>query len=109
MPERGKDAGGQWQRQNTGDGGMEFDIVEHLTRWGPYRTNVAMHWDGYNEDHKQLGSDRLYMQPDAQGFITAGLAWLPGKAVYYLNGSEIARWENGRISKVPSCLLFTLP
>ncbi|WP_367873589.1 family 16 glycosylhydrolase [Luteolibacter sp. Populi] len=109
MPERGKDAGEQWQRQNTGDGGMEFDVVEHLTRWGPYRNNVAMHWDGYGEEHKHLGSDRIYMQPDAQGFITAGLLWLPGQAIYYVNGSETGRWESPRISSVPSCLLFTLP
>jgi beta-glucanase (GH16 family) len=109
MPERGKDSGEQWQRQNTGDGAMEFDVVEHLTRWGPYRNNIAMHWDGYGEDHKQLGTDRIYMQPDKDGFITAGLLWLPGQTIYYINGSETARWENPRISKVPSCLLFTLP
>ena len=23
--------------------GMEFDIMEHLTRWGRYRYNIAMH------------------------------------------------------------------
>lgn len=109
MPERGKDIGEQWQRQDTGNGGMEFDILEHLTRWGPYRNNIAMHWDGYGEEHKQLGTDKIYMQPDAQGFITVGLGWLPGKAIYYINGTETARWENDRISSVPSCLLFTLP
>ncbi len=109
MPERGKDVGEQWQRQDTGNGGMEFDIIEHLTRWGPYRNNIAMHWDGYNEQHKQLGNDRIYMQPDKDGYITGGLLWLPGQAIYYINGRETARWENPRISSVPSCLLFTLP
>lgn len=109
MPERGKDAGEQWQRQDTGNSGMEFDIIEHLTRWGPYRNNIAMHWDGYGEGHKQLGTDRIYMQPDKDGFITGGLLWLPGQAIYYINGRETARWENPRISSVPSCLLFTLP
>ena len=109
MPERGKEAGEQWQRQDTGNGGMEFDVVEHLTRWGPYRNNIAMHWDGYGEAHKHFGTDRIYMQPDEEGFITAGLLWLPGQAIYYINGSETARWESERISSVPSCLLFTLP
>jgi beta-glucanase (GH16 family) len=61
------------------------------------------------EEHKQLGTDRMYMQPDKDGFITAGLLWLPGQAIYYINGSETGRWENERISKVPSCILFTLP
>jgi hypothetical protein len=31
---------------------MEFDIMEHLTRWGPNRFNIAMHYDGYGEGHK---------------------------------------------------------
>ncbi|WP_035602197.1 glycoside hydrolase family 16 protein [Haloferula sp. BvORR071] len=109
MPERGKDVGEQWQRQDTGNGGMEFDVIEHLTRWGPCRNNIAMHWDGYGEEHKQLGTDRIYMQPDKDGYVTGGLLWLPGQAIYYVNGSETARWESPRISSVPSCLLFTLP
>ena len=41
------------------------------------------------------------MQPDKDGFITSGLLWTPGSAIYYCNGREVLRWENPRISSVP--------
>ncbi len=109
MPDRGVDAGEQWKRQDTAKGGMEFDIFEHLTRWGPYRYNIAMHWDGYQKNHRATGSQRIYLAPDKDGFITCGLLWLPGKAVFYGNGVEVARWEHDRISNVESCIIFTMP
>jgi beta-glucanase (GH16 family) len=108
MPDRGEGAGPQWVRQSTGNGGMEFDIMEHLTRWGPCRYNIAMHWDGYEEGHKQTGAN-VYVQPDKEGFITAGLLWTPGLLVYYGNGREVARWEDPRVASVQSDLMFTLP
>jgi len=43
MPDRGAAAGEQWQREDTANGGMEFDIMEHLDRWGDHRYNIAMH------------------------------------------------------------------
>lgn len=109
MPDRGAAAGPQWKRADTANGGMEFDIMEHLTRWGSYRYNIAMHWDGYQKDHKVTGSEKIYFQPDQDGFITAGLLWTPGKVVYYGNGIEVASWDEPRISSVPSNMLLTMP
>jgi beta-glucanase (GH16 family) len=108
MPDRGGD-GPQWKRASTENGGMEFDIMEYLTRWGPYRYNIAMHWDGYGKKHKATGSDKVYFQPDKEGFVTAGVLWTPGELVYYCNGREIGRWKNERISTVPADVMFTLP
>ncbi len=102
MPDRGVDKGPQWVRADTKNGGMEFDILEHLTRWGPHRYNIGIHWDGYQKEHKATGTDRIYAQHDKDGFITAGLLWLPGKAVFYANGVEVARWENERVCNVRS-------
>lgn len=109
MPDRGAAAGEKWKRQSTGEGAMEFDIVEHLTRWGPYRYNIAMHWDGYGKGHKAIGTSNVYIQPDKDGFVTTGLLWLPGSAVYYFNGVEVARWETDRMSNIQSHLMYTLP
>ena len=109
MPDRGPEAGESWKRSDTGHGGMEFDIMEHLTRWGPYRYNIAMHWDGYQKNHKSTGSEHIYVQPDKDGYITTGLLWSPGLLVYYNNGKEVLRWENARISNVPAYIMFTLP
>lgn len=107
MPDRGPVAGPQWSRADTGRGGMEFDVMEHLTRWGPNRYNIAMHWDGYGKEHQQTGTQNVYYQPDTDGFVTAGLLWLPGLAVFYANGREVARWETPRISSIPSDIMFT--
>jgi beta-glucanase (GH16 family) len=107
MPDRGVAAGPQWKRASTKDGGMEFDILEFLGRWGQYRYNIAMHWNGYDKGHQQTGCTSMYVMPDKEGFITAGLLWLPGVAVYYANGKEILRWETPRISNVQSDIMFT--
>jgi beta-glucanase (GH16 family) len=68
-----------------------------------------MHYDGYDKNHKMIGTDKVYGQPDADGYITAGLLWTPGSAIYYCNGVEVARWEDPRISDVPAMLMFTIP
>ena len=57
MPDRGLGTGDQGHRQSTKNGGMEFDIVEQLSTWGPERFNLALHWDGYGKMHKSIGND----------------------------------------------------
>src|SRR5262249_46266255 len=104
MPDRGLAEKDQWKRADTGRGGMEFDVMEYLSRWGPYRFNIAFHWDGYGKDHKQTGSQNIYVEHDKEGYITTGLLWLPGKAAIYNNGRLVAQWESPRISNVPSDL-----
>lgn len=106
MPDRGVAAGEQWQRADTANGGMEFDIMEFLSRWGVYRFTTAFHWDGYGKNHKATGAT-VYTGHDREGYVTTGLLWLPGLAVIYNNGREVARWESDRISTVPSDIMFT--
>ncbi len=109
MPDRGAEAGPQHIRQDTANGGMEFDVMEHLTRWGRHRYNIAWHWDGYGKEHKTAGSECNYVQPDKEGFITCGLLWLPGLTVYYCNGRELLRWEDSRVANTPCDMMFTVP
>jgi beta-glucanase (GH16 family) len=108
MPDRGGSSP-QWQRSDTKNGGMEFDIMEHLTRWGANRFNIAMHWDGYGKEHKSIGSTSIYYTPDKDGFVTSGLLWTPGELVFYCQGQEIGRWKNERVMNVPGHIMFTLP
>ncbi len=106
MPDRGGDrdpkANPQWKRASTGDGGMEFDILEHLTAWGPYRFNSAFHWDGYGKNHKATGTSQMYCTADKEGYVTIGMLWLPGSIAYYVNGQLMLSWEDERICSVPS-------
>jgi beta-glucanase (GH16 family) len=108
MPDRGVAAGEQWKRASTSDGGMELDIVEHLTRWGGDRYNIAMHWDGYGKEHKSVGSSNNYVPPDKDGFIVAGVLWEPGRLTYFGNGQPILRWENPRVGSIASYPIFNL-
>ncbi len=109
MPDRGEKAGIWWKRQSTSDGGMEFDIMEYLGRYGAFRYNIAMHWDGYKKNHKHTGTENIYFSPDPDGFVTSGLLWEPGKATFYCNGRVVGVWEDQRVSNVPSFLMYTMP
>ncbi|HSU66838.1 MAG TPA: glycoside hydrolase family 16 protein, partial [Tepidisphaeraceae bacterium] len=46
---------------------------------------------------------------DADGFITAGLLWEPGRLTFYCNGIKVAQWDNPRVSTVPAYILYTFP
>lgn len=109
MPDRGKEAGNFGKRQDTGNGGMEFDIMEYLVRFGAYRYNIAMHWDGYKQNHKSIGTEDIYFHPDADGFVTSGLLWEPGKLTFYCNGNIVGTWKDDRIASVPEYMMFTMP
>ena len=100
MPDRGLDKGPQWKRADTGNKGMEFDILEGLSIWGRARHDFGCHWDGYDKNHKSCGMFNAYAQPDAEGFITVGMLWTPGLIILYDNGVETARWESSRIAQV---------
>jgi len=107
MPDRGTASGlNKWQRGDTKNNGMEFDIMETLSIWGPNRHDFGMHWDAYQKFHKSLGMFTAYVHPDAEGFITVGMLWLPGLVVMYDNGREAARWESPRISSVPAYFIL---
>ena len=106
MPDRGAEKGPQWVRADTWNGGMEFDVMEHLTAWGPHRFNIACHWDGYGKDHKSVGTSGAYVPADKDGYMVVGFLWRPGLYVVYGNGVEIGRLESSRICNVPSYLIL---
>lgn len=116
MPDRGlarfptSDPKKDWQAyksRGTQEGsGMEFDIIEAQTIWGPHRFNIAMHWDGYAQHHKVIGTGANYVPTDRDGFIVVGMLWLPGSMAIYGNGREIWRWESPRIPDTQQHLIL---
>ncbi|MFM2417330.1 MAG: hypothetical protein RL385_2053, partial [Pseudomonadota bacterium] len=112
MPDRGATHSGTQRNKNerttTADGGMEIDIFEHVTRSGPYRYDVAVHWDGYEQAHRTLGDAQRYAVPDSDGYIRAGLLWEEGLLRWYANGVEVASFRSTRVPNVPLMLLFTV-
>lgn len=97
-----------WNRNSTKWGGMEFDILEHLSEWGPGRHNVAVHWDGYGDQHQAWGDTNVYYGPTPDGWHVFGMLWEPGKLTWYIDGKKTAEWENPRVGSVPGHLLLSL-
>jgi beta-glucanase (GH16 family) len=85
---------------------MEFDIMEALAAWGPWRHDIGMHWDDYQHDHKSIGDFSCYYVPDAEGFDTVGMLWTPGEIIMYDNGKESVRWDSPRVGSVESYILL---
>jgi beta-glucanase (GH16 family) len=109
MPDYGQASGRTiHSRSDTKVDGMEFDIMETLSIWGPYRHDFGMHWDGYQTHHKSIGDFQYYLQPDKDGFVTVGLLWLPGMVAVYDNGVEVSRWESPRIGSAQEYMILDL-
>ena len=109
MPDRGPAAGAEgWKRESTSKGGMEIDILEHLTEWGPGRSNVALHWDGYGKEHQAWGTSNIYYGPTPDGFHTFGVLWEPGKLTWFIDGIKKAEYESPRVSSVPAYMLLNV-
>ena len=113
MPDRGKVPGDPTNRTSfgkvptdTGVGGLEFDIVDAFSRWGRYRFNMALR-TSFHAD-RALALRNACFRADKDGYITVGLLWTPGVAVFYSNGKEAFRWENERVSDVPSFIRYDL-
>ena len=100
--------GPEARRIGTTRGGAEIDIFEHPTRFGPYRTNIAVHWDNYGADHKKTGISRVYYTPDKDGFVTSGLLWEPGKLTWFINQKVVGVWESPAVPTVAIYLKLTI-
>lgn len=109
MPDRGPSAGPEgWKRESTRDGGMEIDIMEHLTEWGPGRYNVACHWDGYEAGHRQWGTAHLYYRPTPDDWHTFGLLWEPGKLTWFCDGLKKAEFAHERVGTQPAYIILNV-
>ncbi|CAN5699443.1 hypothetical protein BH09VER1_BH09VER1_05030 [soil metagenome] len=97
-----------WNRNSTKNGGMEFDIMEHLT--GDYRAgryDVGLHWDGYAALHKTWGNAQLYYAKTPDNWHAFGMLWEPGKVTWYCDGVKKAEWTNNRVGSVPASFLVS--
>lgn len=108
MPERGPAAWPKYRRTDTKDGGMEFDVFEGQSMWGPYRTTFGMHWDSYGKYHKSAGTSFHYNRPDKDGFLTIGMLWTPGHVSVYSQGRLGGSWDSPRVGSVQSYIMFDM-
>jgi alpha-L-fucosidase len=90
-----------------GDGGRdgtEIDVMEKP--WREDRTTQNLHWDGYGDRHRHIGT--TFTVPGmSEGFHTFGLHWTPDEYVFYVNGQETWRTSAGGVSQVPEYAKLT--
>ncbi len=89
---------------DAGAAGLELDPMEFLSKRGIYRIAVGAR-QGLHTD-RPVVSRSHYLCADKAGYITSGLLWVPGMAVFYNNGKEIFRWEDARVCDVQSYIRF---
>ncbi len=83
---------------DEGRDGTEIDIMEKP--WRDDRINLALHWDGYQKEHRSEG--RQVNVPGAmKGFHTYGLLWTAREYVFYADGRELWRTSAGGPCRAP--------
>ncbi len=98
-PSMGKEIG------NPAKSGTEIDIFEYLVKYGE-KILHNLHWDGYGEDHKRAGT-KVAIPGLSEGWHTVGLLWTAEEYVFYVDGKETWRTNEG-ISKRSEYMILSL-
>lgn len=89
---------------NDGRDGTEIDIMEKP--WLDDRVQHALHWDGYGKELQSRG--KVAKVPGVmKGFHTFALWWKPDEYVFYVDGRETWRTNQGGVCQVPQYLLLS--
>ena len=83
---------------DEGRDGTEIDIMEKA--WLAEKVQHALHWDGYEKDHK---SDHKEIQKHGlnRGFHTFAIWWKPDEYIFYVDGTETWRTAAGGVCQIP--------
>lgn len=74
--------------------GAEIDIYECFEAKNEWITQ-NVHWDGYGEHHKHVGSGHISYPGLLDGWRVFGLEWTPDEFVFYVDGEESWRTDKG--------------
>ena len=86
--------------------GVEIDIIESGER-ARSGVNHAIHWDGYGEHHKSAAK---VIRDEGQydgGWHTYALQWTEKEYIFYIDGKETWRTDEGGICSRPGYLKLT--
>lgn len=95
---------GKGMVDDTGRNGTEIDIFEYLRIRGD-QIQHALHWNGYGEFHKSVGSHPR-VPGLMSGFHTIGCEWTPERYVFYVDGAKTFE-TNQAISQVPEYIILS--
>jgi len=99
---------GKGETAHIGKGGMEFDIMESLGIWGNDKTQHALHWGFYGDNHPHTGSSTQTLTPTGDGFHIYAMNWQPGKVDFYIDHKLSWSYKNPRVGSVESFVLLSL-
>lgn len=89
---------------NPKETGVEIDIIEFVPQNGRYGIH-NLHWNGYGDFHKTLGSGEL-LSGQLEGYHTYGLLWTPDEYTFYIDG--VKTWSTTEsISHVPEYVILS--
>ena len=89
---------------DEGMDGTEIDVIEYPKRTG--ELNMAVHWDGYGKDHQVRGT-RHIDKSFTEGFHTYAVHWSEKEYVFYYDGKEVWRTNEGMVSQAPQYAILS--
>ena len=96
---------------DMGNNGAELDVFES-PYYGARKQNMVssnIHIDGYNENHKALGSKKYLIKGDPyEEFNTYGLEWNSDGYTFYINGVKSFSTDWGGVSHVPEFMILSV-
>lgn len=84
--------------------GTEIDIIEYVPKDNNYGVH-NLHWNGYGEFHKTVGSGKL-KNGGLEGYHIYSLLWTPDEYIFYIDGIESWRTKEG-VSQVPEYVILS--
>lgn len=93
---------------DTFNGGMEVDILEALGIWGADEVSHAVHWDGYDSQHKSRGWMNVNYPSSPDGFHTYGVYWQPGLLEFYVDGVRTGVMQDSRVMSTSAYMILSL-
>ncbi|MCE5340239.1 MAG: glycoside hydrolase family 16 protein [Planctomycetaceae bacterium] len=91
-------------QNDPGKGGAEIDIMEYWVQ-SPEKIHNSVHWNGLDDElnTRTKASDIPNLN---KGFHTIGLEWTPNEYIFYVDGKEIFRVEEG-ISHIEEFMILS--
>ena len=96
---------------DMGNNGAELDVYESMyyDARKPNMVSSNIHIDGYNENHKAMGSKKYLVKGNPyEEFNTYGLEWNSDGYTFYINGIKSFSTDWGGVSDVPEFMILSV-
>lgn len=92
------------ENDNPAENGAEVDIFEYH-KMTSNQVHHNIHWNGYGAAHKQVGT-KVVVDHIEKDFHTFGLLWTDKEYIFYVDGKETYRTNQG-LSKISEYIILS--